>query len=347
MAFALLVSLLAAQPATCSPVSLSATLDVAFKKGARVKDVVGWLSKVNCAEYDVWPGLENNALTLVVEGKLQGTSIELLGRALLESGGARLESVGGGHRIRRRLGPCDPVAARAALASARSSKTGCVLDLTRFGAPATVAECLSEAVKLVAQADGKLLVEQLGADAMLRAIGVEEGDLLVEPLPEPPDRFKAGPSNPLSLSVVRAGKPMTLACTIVGDGESLALHPGNALRLEAREACELPESAVMARGDVMEISSHQNLTPECLMRAARFVPVTREGGFSVKVYAVRSGSFFARLGFANGDEVRAINGALLPRTPEELVAKLKGQERFVIDFVRRGETKTVTIVKRK
>lgn len=344
MTLALVFSLLVAQPASCTPVSRNATLDVSFKKGARVKDVVAWLSKVNCAEYDVWPGLETNALTLVVEGKIRGSGIESLAAALLESGGARLERVRLAGRIRKRLTACDPVEARAALASARSKKGGCQLDLTRFGDPMTFGDCLDAGVNLGPKDEaGRFPVEHLGPDALLRAIGVEEHDLLVEPMPEAPDRQTAGASSPFSVSLVRGDKAMTLECSIVGDGESLALHPANALRAEARDACAIPESAITPRGDVMEVS-WSSITPECLARAARFVPAARDGGFSVKLYAIRRNTFFGFLGFANGDEVRMVNGAPLSGTPDELLARLKGQKRFVVELVRRGEPKTITVV---
>jgi len=78
-----------------------------------------------------------------------------------------------------------------------------------------------------------------------------------------------------------------------------------------------------------------------LASMARFVPSVRDGkpnGF--KVYAVRKGSLFDRLGMQNGDTLKAINGNEMS-TPDQalgLYTKLRSASHLGLQVERRGET---------
>jgi general secretion pathway protein C len=84
-----------------------------------------------------------------------------------------------------------------------------------------------------------------------------------------------------------------------------------------------------------------------LATAARFVPSIRDGrpnGF--KLYAIRPTSIFARLGFQNGDTIKAINGNSMdsPDKALEVYTKLRHADRLSIDVERRGELVILEIV---
>ena len=82
-----------------------------------------------------------------------------------------------------------------------------------------------------------------------------------------------------------------------------------------------------------------------LASAARVVPSIRDGqpdGF--RLYAIRSGSFWARLGFANGDTIQSIDGIDItsPETALAIYAKLRNATELSVRIVRRGRPLTLT-----
>jgi general secretion pathway protein C len=78
--------------------------------------------------------------------------------------------------------------------------------------------------------------------------------------------------------------------------------------------------------------------------SARFVPHIADGrpiGF--KLYAIRPGSIFDRLGIRNGDTVVAINGLSMD-TPDhalEVYASLRNATQFTVDLKRNGKPVTL------
>jgi len=88
--------------------------------------------------------------------------------------------------------------------------------------------------------------------------------------------------------------------------------------------------------------------PKLFLRGARLVPSMQNGkpdGF--KVYAIRPSSVFARLGMANGDTVRTINGTELTSADKalEVYSALKASKRgdaIVVELVRRSKPMTLT-----
>jgi general secretion pathway protein C len=84
-----------------------------------------------------------------------------------------------------------------------------------------------------------------------------------------------------------------------------------------------------------------------LATSARFVPAMRDGhplGF--RVFAIRPGSLFARLGLSNGDTIRAINGNDMS-TPDQALAlysKLRNASHLSLELDRQGGRITMDYV---
>jgi general secretion pathway protein C len=86
--------------------------------------------------------------------------------------------------------------------------------------------------------------------------------------------------------------------------------------------------------------------PMAVATGARVVPSVRAGvvdGF--KLFAIRAGSLFAALGFANGDTIQRINGLALTSADRalEVYTKLRDAPRLEFELVRRGRPVTLTI----
>ncbi|HEY2743824.1 MAG TPA: type II secretion system protein GspC [Polyangia bacterium] len=82
-----------------------------------------------------------------------------------------------------------------------------------------------------------------------------------------------------------------------------------------------------------------------LATSARIVPSMRDGkadGF--RLFALRSGSFWTRLGFENGDTIETINGMDMtsPEKALELYSKLRTATELAVRIVRRGQPLTLT-----
>jgi general secretion pathway protein C len=86
------------------------------------------------------------------------------------------------------------------------------------------------------------------------------------------------------------------------------------------------------------------LNPMALIRGARVVPATKGGkpdGF--KLYAIRPGSVFAKLGLANGDNLTAVNGFELTTADRalEVYTKLREATSLELEVTRRGKPVTL------
>lgn len=84
--------------------------------------------------------------------------------------------------------------------------------------------------------------------------------------------------------------------------------------------------------------------PMALAKGARVVPAVRDGkpdGF--KLYAIRPSSFYARLGFSNGDTLQTVNGLPLDSADKalELYSKLRDAKSFEVGITRRGKPLTL------
>jgi len=86
--------------------------------------------------------------------------------------------------------------------------------------------------------------------------------------------------------------------------------------------------------------------PMTAAKGTRVVPSIKDGkpnGF--KLYAIRPGSLWARLGFSNGDTLVSINGNELTSADKalEVYTKLRNANVFAVDILRRGQPMTLTI----
>jgi general secretion pathway protein C len=115
-----------------------------------------------------------------------------------------------------------------------------------------------------------------------------------------------------------------------------AVHPpARAIRCDAKHHC------VVARALVDKLLADTN----ALATTVRIVPALTDGkpdGF--KLYAMRPGSVWRRLGFVNGDTLQSINGYELTSPETALVAymQLRSTNDFAVRIVRRGEPLTLT-----
>jgi hypothetical protein len=86
--------------------------------------------------------------------------------------------------------------------------------------------------------------------------------------------------------------------------------------------------------------------PMAVGKGARVVPAVKDGkpdGF--KLYAIRPSSFYARIGLANGDTLRRINGFELTSADKalEVYTKVREAKSFELDITRRGKPLTLMI----
>jgi len=84
--------------------------------------------------------------------------------------------------------------------------------------------------------------------------------------------------------------------------------------------------------------------PMAIAKGARVVPAVKDGkpdGF--KLYAIRPSSFYARLGFSNGDTLQTVNGLLLDSAEKalEVYSKLRDAKSVEVGIVRRGKPMTL------
>jgi S1-C subfamily serine protease len=80
--------------------------------------------------------------------------------------------------------------------------------------------------------------------------------------------------------------------------------------------------------------------PMAVGRSARVVPAIQNGAVDgVKLYAIRPDSLFQRLGFQNGDTLRAVNGLSLSSPDQALdaYAKLRSASTLEVELTRRGQ----------
>jgi S1-C subfamily serine protease len=86
--------------------------------------------------------------------------------------------------------------------------------------------------------------------------------------------------------------------------------------------------------------------PSKLVRGARMVPSMRNGKFNgIRLYAIRPSSPYGKLGFANGDTVRSINGFEIDSVARaaELWDQLKDAKELRFELERRGKPVELTI----
>ena len=325
-----------AQREPCTPAPASSIVEVSFKKGAKLKDLAAWYQRVTCEALQAPLDAADTPLGLTMEGKIAAARAIEIVRAASASAGYEVRYELRKLILQKAAEPCDAARTRALLARVAAAPS-CRLDLGAFG-------CVDGRVKLE-ESGGKLKVTQLEEESVLKAIGLREGDELVE------DRatlMKRNLDPTLTLDVVRAGTPKTLRCEVTG--EPSRFHPVAKLQEALSQTqCSVDPAALVTRGEAVEVDSSKvsDFSPECLMRSARLVPAMREGkAQGLKLYAIRPNTFLALLGLQNGDTVKSVNGRDLTNGEEamNLFKVLEREKKFTVAIERRGEPKTLTIV---
>lgn len=329
-----------AEERRCSPAPPSSMIDVSLKKGTKLKELAAWYHQVTCRDIEAPLSAADAPSALTVEGKLPAARVLDVVRAVAGSAGYEVRDDVRKLSLQKAPEPCDPAKVSAVLARVNKGAS-CALDLEGLGA----GDCADTRVSLD-EAGGKLKIAQLQAGSLLHAIGLREGDELVD------DRaalFAVTPVPSFELKVLRAGAPKTVRCEISGSGR---LHPATILR-EALgpppDSCAIDPSAITTKGDTVEVVAAKapGLDFNCLTRASRIVPAMRDGKvFGFKVYAIRPNTLLALLGFQNGDTVQTINGRELdsPDKALEVYTALRNEKKFSVAIERRGTPMTLTIV---
>ncbi|MGV3623356.1 MAG: hypothetical protein ACO1OB_21230 [Archangium sp.] len=330
-------SLLAlAEDAPCTPARPGTTVDVGFKKGAKLKDLAAWYRRVTCQDLQAPLNASDTPLGLVMEGKIAaGRALEVVRAAAASAGyDARVElrKV----TLEKSAEPCDAARTRDLLARVAAAPS-CHLDLDAFG-------CVDGKLRLE-PAGGKLRVAQLDAESPLWALGLREGDELVD---DKAALLELNPEPSFALKIVRGGVTKALRCEVAG--QQLRFHPMTLLQAALSSGtCSFDPAAVGKRGDVVEVDSAKlpGFDFDCLLRTARIVPTMRDGrAEGLKLYGIRPNTLPTLVGLANGDTVKTVNGVSVgsPDQAMEVFRRLRSEKKFTIAFERRGEPKVLTIV---
>jgi type II secretory pathway component PulC len=172
--------------------------------------------------------------------------------------------------------------------------------------------------------------------------GVRSGDVIRaidrRPIRSPEDAVAAlaaaaAGHDPLVIELERLGMPQTVTIGI-DDPDQLPADVAELvkrIRQTDRTHYRIPHAVI---DKLFE-------NPMAFARQVRIVPAIRNGkpdGF--KLYAIRPDSFFAALGFANGDTVETINGNALTSADRALdvYTKLRDAKTFDVTLLRRGKT---------
>lgn len=193
-------------------------------------------------------------------------------------------------------------------------------------------------------------------ESLRRSLGLEASDVITHlagrPLKEESDvtRAMAGAST-LDFAIVyaeirRGETPMLVRWEV--DGSLQSARRGAALPDDPPK----PSDPLLAT--IEKIGDHHYSVPRSTVervlanpmdyaKGARFVPAIGSDG--VKLYAIRTSSLWASLGFMNGDMIRAINGHPLGGVDGalEIYSKVRDAKELAIDITRRGKYELITV----
>ena len=119
------------------------------------------------------------------------------------------------------------------------------------------------------------------------------------------------------------------------DGKPDKVALGEGVKKTGANAYEIPQ------GEIDKVLSNLSL----VATQARIVPSFKNGkpnGF--KLFSIRPGSLYSKIGIMNGDIVQSINGYEMtsPDKAFEIYSKLKDASAITVDLVRRGKPKSIT-----
>jgi general secretion pathway protein C len=182
----------------------------------------------------------------------------------------------------------------------------------------------------------------LRQDGAYQHMGLKNGDVIVRidgRLVAPPEsdlERALRTQSKLTIDLFRRNEPMRLDVTIdpsapptpKSDAGVDSLAPG--------------EPVVVKKTEIDELVKDTNQ----LATQARVVPAFEEGTtIGVKLFSMRPGSFFQRLGFQNGDIITEVNGLPITSMERSLEAyeKLKDAKELLVDIKRRGVEERLVI----
>lgn len=98
-----------------------------------------------------------------------------------------------------------------------------------------------------------------------------------------------------------------------------------------------PNSYRISRADLNKATANLN----SLATEARIVPDRQEGGF--KIFSIKPGGLYQKIGVQNGDIIKSINGIELssPDKALEAYSRLRNANKLSLDIVRRGKRETM------
>ncbi len=98
-----------------------------------------------------------------------------------------------------------------------------------------------------------------------------------------------------------------------------------------------PNSYRISREDLNKATANLN----GLATEARIVPDRQEGGF--KIFSIKPGGLYQKIGVQNGDVIKSINGIELssPDKALEAYSRLRNANKLSLDIVRRGKRETL------
>lgn len=190
--------------------------------------------------------------------------------------------------------------------------------------------------------------KRIAPGSLLSRLGLASNDIVVRLAQMPVRSTSILPSiyakmktdREFTLELERNAKPVTLHYRITGRFASRtprrALSPKLERKLDSGITQKSEHHYVIRRALFKELMDN----PDQLARQARVVPHYKDGttqGF--KLYGIRRGSIFRRLGIKNGDRITSVNNQKLG-TPSQSIAvfeRLKRARRLELQLHRRGK----------
>ena len=170
---------------------------------------------------------------------------------------------------------------------------------------------------------------------------VQATGLLVEVKPDT-IIVKLGPNMPKNCPDVAAGAPAAFPDTIGGTGTMADPSVANQQAIDkgTRKIDDTHYEITRALLDAILAN------PMEVAKGARVVPSVKNGTPNgLKLYAIRPGSLWAKLGLANGDTLVSVNGQPLVDAEKALDAytKLRDAKALEVALLRRGQAMTISV----
>ncbi len=146
--------------------------------------------------------------------------------------------------------------------------------------------------------------------------------------------FRNGRCEMFSLEEKPKKKRTRSSAPIASNGKPGKMAFGKGVKKTGKDEYEIP------RGEIDNVLSNLNQ----IATQARIVPSFHNGkanGF--KLFSIRPGSLYSKIGIQNGDIIQKINGFEMnsPDKALEIYSKLKDAQGISVDLVRRGKTKSL------